>query len=236
MALTDYNNVNILHDEEEEEMLERIYDSKFTAYSITSDYLKYYRPVVYFASKKYKVTEKAVESLLFLYSERRFTYRRLLELEHSHDLAKKKMNELIDKGLLKLFLKRNKRINDVYCLTALGKNAVKLIYDLLEGNRVPPNTFANNPLLRKRAVNMSKMKLLEEISVWVNADRETQHKMIISKNIPKNDAPTSKPKENKKPCERSKFNRRTLNKKYKVKIVKPTDYFTLPQQYPEDEL
>lgn len=230
MRETDYSKLNTDENETEEQFLQRVYDSRFSAYYIKSDYLKYYKPVLYFFSAKYQTSEKVIEALLFLYSERRFTKRRYKEYETSYNVSKNIFATLRRRGFVKVFLRRQSEAFHVYCLTTISKNIVMYIYDMLEGKNLPMSFFSDTPLIKKKYEKIKAKKmgnLLQEIAIWASADMQMKD-TINNERVKKNLRQTANFRSSDRPV-------KERTPVYKVKIIEGYNDPTPPPQYLADE-
>jgi DNA-binding MarR family transcriptional regulator len=190
------------------------------------DYFKYYRAVFYFAKKKYNLTQGELDLILFLYSERRFTLKRIRDLHFYKVSEKKTMTSLINNKLVVLIQKRYRRANDLYSLTARANSMVRTIYDLIENRKVPPTTFNLNPLLRQKAAAKTYKDLLEELSMWAAADSFEERSAIVRERTMGVHDPIPRERTNEYDYRENPFAR------YRVSLIKE---FNPRQEHPFDE-
>ena len=113
-----------------------------------SDYLKYWRVVRFYHTKKYKLRIDELELLLFLYSEQYFTKDKLKEFNSICSWDKKRIDKLLQEGWIQIFRPNTNRVKRLYKLSVRAKQMVTRLYKILEGEEIP--TGPNNQLFKKK--------------------------------------------------------------------------------------
>jgi hypothetical protein len=113
-----------------------------------SDYLKYWRVVRFYYTKKYDLRIEELELLLFLYSEQYFTKDKLREFNSICSWDKKRVDRMMERGWMQIFRPNTNRKKRLYKLTIKAKTLVKKLYQKLEGEEIP--TGAGNQFFRKK--------------------------------------------------------------------------------------
>jgi hypothetical protein len=223
------------------------YDEKSEGhiYYIKEDYLKYWPPVRYYMIRKYKITYGILDLLLFLYSERRFSKRRLDEICLSYYVSYYQLDYLLRRKFVKVFKEGPYKSSVIYTLTNRSKVIVEMCYDFLEGRKIPPKTFKDNPLLRKAAGKAKRLELLKEISSWAKADKQTAREELwemYEEDLQNDEEKKARRDEMvKQRIEKTKKTKEKLREapkhNYRVRVIKPFKKETnlRPPQYPSIE-
>jgi DNA-binding MarR family transcriptional regulator len=113
-----------------------------------SDYLKYWRVVRFYYTKKYKLRIEELELLLFLYSEQYFTKDKLREFNSICSWDKRRVDKMLEQGWIQIFRPNTNRRKRLYKLSVKAKQLVTSLYKRLEGDEIP--TGPNNQFFRKK--------------------------------------------------------------------------------------
>lgn len=113
-----------------------------------SDYLKYWRVVRFYYTKKYKLRIEELELLLFLYSEQYFTKDKLKEFNSICSWDKRRVDKMLEQGWLQIFRPNTNRRKRLYKLSVKAKQLVTSLYKRLEGEEIP--TGPNNQFFKKK--------------------------------------------------------------------------------------
>ena len=117
-----------------------------------SDYLKFYRPVRKYIKVKYGIKDAELDLLLFLKSERFFTYKDFHTYNKILPWDNNRFAKLVKDGWIEVYRDAPKnwkpgRIKYVYRLTHKSKKMIEVLYNYLEGKNLPVTKSAN-PLLK----------------------------------------------------------------------------------------
>ena len=113
-----------------------------------SDYLKYWRIVRFYHTKKHNLRIEELELLLFLYSEQYFTKDKLKEFNSICSWDKKRVDKLMDNGWIQIFRPNTNRVKRLYKLSIKAKQMITRLYKILDGEEIP--TGPNNRLFKKK--------------------------------------------------------------------------------------
>lgn len=135
-----------------------------------SDYLKYYPVIKKFVKDNFKLSEATMGVLLFLYSEKYFNKAKFEEFNSILSFNDQRFNILLRDGYVHVFRKGNgKKLSTLYSLSIKSKNLVELIYDMLEGKRIPLSKLENRMFLNNASysskVNRRLMIQMHKFSV-----------------------------------------------------------------------
>lgn len=128
------------------------------------DYLKYWRVVRYFITKKYNITQTDLEMLLFLKSERYFTTKNFQTYHEVFPWDRNRFVRLRKNGWIVEFPKR-KGSRQMYELSNLAKSMIANLYSKLNGE-VFPESQSKNPLFATNVPYMHKVyrNMIKEIN------------------------------------------------------------------------
>lgn len=111
--------------------------------------LKYQYPVRKFIQKKYKITLRELEILLYLFPIGYFTHRDYKDFPTT--FTHRQIISMMKKGHVKIFLEGENKAKHVYCLTQASQLKVQNYYKYLTGELIIPTISENNPMIRKNA-------------------------------------------------------------------------------------
>ena len=120
------------------------------------NYLKHWRVVRYFVKKKYNIGLPELEMLLFLYDEGRFSKDVFKQYEELMSWNKNRFFEMIQKGYIVIYRKKEGRLRALYELSYKSKGMIASVYEKLEGGRFPI-TESSNPLFGKKVNYVDKV-------------------------------------------------------------------------------
>lgn len=140
-----------------------------------SDYLKYWRVIRKYACEKYNITPAELDMMLFLYSEKYFSYEDFDRYNKILPWDKKRLYDMINAGWIDVFRERDKkkRSGARYVLSFKARRAVNSIYKKLDGEDIPM-TICNNPMFKKKTSFSN--KVYKQMIMHMN--NETRKKKI----------------------------------------------------------
>jgi hypothetical protein len=144
------------------------------------DYLKYLRPIQKYFMKKHSLDAIELDMLLFLYSEIRFTPRRLKEMGYDG----RKLKFLEERNYVKLWRKREIKADHIYRITILTKQIVSSFYDILECKKPIPLYKSNIAayIEKKKGLGRAMTKsCVMEINSYVNEKEAAKHDEFTKK-------------------------------------------------------
>jgi hypothetical protein len=103
--------------------------------NIKHNYLKYSRIARIYVCTKHKIDIQVLEILMFVYSERPFSKKMLLEFEHSI-FGKSRFNSLMYHGMITVFRMHLNKEKTLYTITHKGKQIMDEYYSILEGRNM----------------------------------------------------------------------------------------------------
>jgi len=126
-------------------------------YTPSHDYLKYLRVIKYWVKRKYGINNSDLDMLLFLYSEKYFTKKKIEEFEEVMKWDKRRFNRMVDGGWISVFRKTDDRIANRYEISYAGRRMVKTMYKKLNREEEIAESRSQNPLFRTDASYMDKV-------------------------------------------------------------------------------
>jgi hypothetical protein len=127
------------------------------------DYLKYYRVVRHYATKKYGIKQDDLEMLFFFYSEVLFNVTMFSDYERAFTRDKVRLKRMMDDGwIIEQPGIRRVRSRRIYALSRRAKNMVEVLYEFLDGSKILETDPKKNPLF-KRTASYRNRKIGEEI-------------------------------------------------------------------------
>jgi len=107
-----------------------------------------------FVEKKFKLSLRDLEILLYLYPKGYFSLKdyKMFPLSYTH----RQITSVISKGFVKIFHEGENKAKHVYTLSKSAKHMVVSYYKYLSGELQVPISSENNPLVRKDASNHEK--------------------------------------------------------------------------------
>jgi hypothetical protein len=118
------------------------------------DFLKYYRIVIYWASRQYEMTKADLELMFFLYNEKPFTKSQFEDYCYIMVWDKSRFDKYIEKGWIIEYAFRGElgRSNSVpiYKLSFMSKRRVKAIYDRLTLRNLISEEGKNTKIFQKK--------------------------------------------------------------------------------------
>jgi hypothetical protein len=119
------------------------------------DYLKYYKIVIYWASKQYGISKNDLEFLFFLYNERPFTRAQFEDFCYIMVWDKNRFNKYIDNGYIEEYAKRGElgRSNSlpIHKLTYNMRRKIRAIYDRLNLNVLTSESSKHTKIFQKKS-------------------------------------------------------------------------------------
>ena len=104
------------------------------------DYLKYLRPIMYWAKRKYGLSNAELHMMFFLYSEGLFTRSDFNEFNQILSWNNERFGNMMRDGWINKWRTQRKNQPALYELSFKGKYAVKTIYNKLNGEKISENT------------------------------------------------------------------------------------------------
>lgn len=118
------------------------------------DFLKFYRVVIYWAVKQYKITKSDLELFFFLYNERPFTKAQFDDACYVMTWDRHRFERYIEKGYIVEYAKRGElgRSNSlpIYRLSFSMKRKIKAIYDRLTLRNLISEHGKHTPMFQKK--------------------------------------------------------------------------------------
>jgi len=102
-----------------------------------------------FVEKKFNLSLRELEILLYLFPKGYFSHRDYKQFPMSY--THRRINSVIDSGLVKIFREGDNQSKHVYTLTKSAKHKVISYYKYLSGELKVPTNPQNNPMVRKDA-------------------------------------------------------------------------------------
>lgn len=110
-----------------------------------ADYLKHWRTVRLWAMARYKLTNNELEIILALYSRGLFTHMEFNRVVDTYSWDKKRLQKMIDKGLIVMWRKRQYNEVAKYEITRNMRKMCLSIYRKLDGLEAMSEHFDNSP-------------------------------------------------------------------------------------------
>jgi hypothetical protein len=119
------------------------------------DFLKYYRLVIYWASKQYEITRADLELLFYFYNEKPFTKDQFEDACYVMMWDKNRLDRFLEEGILEEYAVRGEtgRINSVpiYKLSLKTRRRIASIYDRLTLKYLISEENKNSKIFRLRS-------------------------------------------------------------------------------------
>jgi hypothetical protein len=139
------------------------------------DYLKYWRIVKYWATRKYGVYTADLDMMLFLYTERLFSRADFKEYECIFPWDKKRFSRLMQDGWIIKWRDRIGHEAAMYELSFKGKKMVSTIYRKLNNLESISESSAHNPIFSNKASYSDNMN--RRIIKTMNRNNEEKRKL-----------------------------------------------------------
>ena len=102
-----------------------------------SNYLKNYRPTLYFFRDRYGLKVSEIEFLFFVYDLKYFTYMYVNDnYRSSRSFVDRNIPKIKDKGFIYIYQEQYMRRVRKYCISQKGKMLVSRFYRILEGKEL----------------------------------------------------------------------------------------------------
>lgn len=111
----------------------------------TSDYLKYWHAVRLWAMANYKLSMNELEIILALYSSGLFTHSEFNAITCTYSWDKKRLQKMIDKGIIVCWRKRQGNEVAKYEITRNMRKMCSSIYRKLNGQEAMSEHYNNSP-------------------------------------------------------------------------------------------
>lgn len=129
----------------------------YTIIEPSSDYLKYYRAMRYWAKAKHGITQPDLEILFFLHSENLFKISQFQEFACNFSWDKNRFKRLQENGWIVLWRERKGNEAALYTVSQQAKILMNNIYKRLEGKIPISEVPTNNPIYKKDATYAQKV-------------------------------------------------------------------------------
>lgn len=142
------------------------------------DFLKYYRVVMYWASRQYDASKNDIELMFYLYNEKPFTKLKFEDFTYIMSWDKKRFDNYLEKGWITEYAVRGElgRSNSLplYRLSFQWKRRVKAIYDRLTFRNLISEEGKNCKIFRKKVSYQDKRyaKVIKEMNEQARAMRD----------------------------------------------------------------
>lgn len=136
---------------------------RYRRYVPKYDFLKHWRVVRLWAMRKYKLTSVELEIILALYSEGLFDRYAFDRVCITHKWNFTLLNDLIDRGFIHIFRKRQRNERAQYELTRASRKMVASIYKKLQGEEIISTNSINNPIFNPTKDSYSNRQLQKAI-------------------------------------------------------------------------
>ena len=113
-----------------------------------NDYMKHWRVIRYWATRRYDVTPPELDILFFLYSERLFNYSKFLEFCNIMSWDRARFKTLKDKGFIHVWRKPAWKEIRMYEMTGPAKRMINSIYKKMNREEPIPVSIRRNPIMR----------------------------------------------------------------------------------------
>jgi len=141
------------------------------------NYLKYWRVIRYFIKAKYGLTTSDLDMLLFLRSEKYFSKGDFDEYDELLSWDKNRFENLLKKGWIEIFRKRNKNKKSIYQLSYKTNRVLTSIYNKLEGEEIPESP-STNPMFLKNVSFTDKVyrNYIKEMNKFIKQQQHPSQK------------------------------------------------------------
>ena len=117
-------------------------------FSLTNDYLKYWKVVRQWARSKHKLSTSEIEMILFLYSEGPFKRKAFDEFNEIMSWDKRRFENLLKQGWIVVWRERKGREATLYELSYKSKRLCASIYKKLNKEESVSELETKNPMFR----------------------------------------------------------------------------------------
>jgi len=119
------------------------------------DYLKYYRIVIYWASKQYEIPKNDLEFLFYLYNEKPFSKAQFVDFCYTMTWDKSRFDNYLSKDWIQEYAKRGEtgRVNSLalYKLSYKMRKRIRAIYDRLNLTVLTSEESKHTKIFRKKS-------------------------------------------------------------------------------------
>jgi len=112
-----------------------------------NDFMKYWRIIRYYYTQKYEITDRDLDLLLYLYSEKYFTKNDCYLFLQTLPWDKYRFTKLRNKGFIDIHAPANKHRSTIWKMTFKGKKLVASLYAKLNGGTISENYQFNRMFL-----------------------------------------------------------------------------------------
>lgn len=141
--------------------------------NVKYDYLKYFRVIRHYFMVKYSISQSELDMLLFLYSEKYFTFSRFKEYENLMDWNKKRFEKMLEDGWIVYFRKGNEAIGQhpIYEVSHKTKKMITCLYNMLNREDVDINTNPTKSKLFRKNIRYTD-KVYRNFIYKINKERK----------------------------------------------------------------
>lgn len=128
------------------------------------NFLKYWKVVRYWAMKKYGISQKDLETILYFYDEGVFTRKEFRLITAMFKWEKNHLRRLVDEGYVTLWRDNEKWVNKarLYTLSYKAKRICSSVYKkLLQEEKIPENKHNNPIYMRKEFTTVRYRRVIE---------------------------------------------------------------------------
>lgn len=112
-------------------------------------YLKFWRVIRYFVTRKYGITPADLDMLLFLHGEGYFKRQQFDDFDSLVGWDNGRFNRLLKEGWIEIFRPKEGNLATIYTMSSKGNAMVQTTYDYLEGKSLPVS-YEGNPFKNKK--------------------------------------------------------------------------------------
>jgi hypothetical protein len=153
------------------------------------DFLKYYRVVIYWASRQYDASRADIELMFYLYNEKPFTKSQFEDFAYIMVWDKKRFDNYLEKGWIEEYAKKGElgRINSIaiYKLSFQWKRRIKAIYDRLTFRNLISEEGKNTKIFQKKVGYQDKRysKVIKEMNEQARAMRDGTSEYYLEEDL-----------------------------------------------------
>jgi hypothetical protein len=118
------------------------------------DYLKYWRPIKYWAQRKYSINGAELDCLMFLYSEMYFDREKFEEFNNILPWDRKRFDRMMADGWIHTWREKGPRQRPLYEITERGRRAMNTVYKKLNREEISER-FETSPIFYKTDASYS---------------------------------------------------------------------------------
>jgi len=153
------------------------------------DFLKYYRVVIYWASRQYDASRADIELMFYLYNEKPFTKSQFEDFAYIMVWDKKRFDNYLERGWIEEYAKKGElgRINSIaiYKLSFQWKRRIKAIYDRLTFRNLISEEGKNTKIFQKKVGYQDKRyaKVIKEMNDQARAMRDGTSEYYLEEDL-----------------------------------------------------